>query len=94
MEARRILADAGFPLPLLVPLELPSKEISSSFGTLSVGIEDEGRGPVLLCDARGEITELLRLGTAAGARGSTPRAAAPFALRVLDDRVLHWSAGS
>jgi hypothetical protein len=93
VEGHRILADAGFPIPLLIPLELPSKEIPSSFGTLSIAAADEENGGSfrVLCDARGEIAELLRLGTGAGARGEAP--SAPLALRVLDDRVLYWSGG-
>ena len=78
VEGRRILADAGFPLPFLVPLQLPSKEIPSSFGTLSVasaGGEGDGGGFRVTCDARGEVAELLRLGAGAGARldGARPR---------------------
>ena len=93
IEGRRILADAGFPLPFLVPLQFPSKEIPSSFGTLRVALgEGEGGAVRLTCDARGEITDLLRLG--AGARAAAARSpAGPFATRVLDDRVLHWQGG-
>ena len=92
IEGRRILADAGFPLPFLVPLQLPFKEIPSSFGTLSVESgAGEGDGFRVTCDARGEIAELLCLG--AGARAVEARAPASFALRVLDDRVLHWAGG-
>jgi hypothetical protein len=120
LDGRRILADAGFPFPVLVPLQLPSMEIPSPFGTLRVVPgEGESGGIRVTCDARGEVTELLRLpqrllpnplpleeirrpspdahatpeAGVAGARGSTPRAPAPFALRVLDDRVLHWAGG-
>ena len=93
VEDRRILADAGFPFPVLIPLQLPSREIPSSFGTLNVepGKGDDG-GLRVTCDARGEVAELLCLG--AGARAGAARApAAPFALRVLDDRVLYWAGG-
>lgn len=98
VERGLILADAGFPLPFLVPLQIPSKEIPSSFGTLSVAPTDErgavGSGLRVTCDARGDISELLRLGPGAGARAAAARApAAPFATRVLDDRVLHWQGG-
>jgi len=88
-----MLADAGFPLPFLVPLQLPSKEIPSSFGTLSVESgEGEGGGFRVTCDARGEVAELLRLGAGEGGVGACAAAAA-FATRVLDDRVLHWAGG-
>ncbi|HEY3348313.1 MAG TPA: hypothetical protein VGM13_00885 [Thermoanaerobaculia bacterium] len=94
VEGRRFLADAGFPMPVLLPLQLPSKEIPSSFGTLSVASVVVGGGFRVSCDARGEVAELLRLGTRAEARAGGARApAAPFALRVLDDRVLHWEDG-
>jgi hypothetical protein len=120
LDGRRILADAGFPFPVLVPLQLLSIEIPSSFGTLSVAPgEGNGGGIRVTCDARGEVADLLRLASApepavlsleeirrpsldappklesgrAGVRGSTPRAPAPFATRVLDDRVLHWAGG-
>lgn len=101
-HGRRVLADAGFPLPVLLPLDpapsspspLTFEEIPSSFGSLRVDAAAEERR--ILCDARGEVAELLRLpgepGTA-GARGSTPRAPAPSATRVLDDRVVHWENG-
>ena len=98
VEGMRMLADAGFPFPVLIPLQLPSREIPSSFGTLSVAsAEDEGDGGSfrVVCDARGEVAELVRLGAAAGARAAPARApAAPFVLRVLDDRVLLWEGGA
>jgi hypothetical protein len=94
VEGRRILADAGFPLPFLIPLQSPSKEISSSFGTLSVAAGGgDSAGVRVLCDARGEIAELLRLDVATGTRVPAPRDSAPSATRVLDDRVLHWEGG-
>lgn len=114
IEGGRILADAGFPLPVLVPLDSPSKEIPSSLGMLGVAPAAEGRaagaGLRVTCDARGEVTDLLHVnpgarpeslpleeirrpspggGTQLGAGGSKN----VFALRVLDDRVLHWSGG-
>ncbi len=85
IEGRRILVDAGFPLPVVVPLDAPGMEIPTGFGTLTVA---DGRR--VTCDARGEVTDLLRLDP--GARPE--RASAPFALRVLDDRVLYWAGGA
>lgn len=116
MAGRRLLADAGFPLPVLVPLQSPSREIPSSFGTLSVAPTAEGgaagAGLRVTCDARGEIVDLLRLGPEPRPAASSlpleeirrpPPDAPPeqdangrkdlFALRILDDRVLHWTAG-
>ncbi len=78
VESRRILADAGFPLPFLIPLQLPSKEIPSSFGGLSFEPgEGEGGGWRVTCDARGEVAELLRLGAGAGAVEAPGPAALP-----------------
>ncbi len=94
LEGRRVLADVAFPLPVLLPLSPPFEEIPSSFGALSVAAAEGERR--ILCDARGEIAELIALpleARTAGARGSTPRAPAPSATRLLDDRVLHWADG-
>lgn len=107
IEGRRILADAAFPLPVLLPLDPPAQEIPTGFGPLSVarpGGSDELR---VTCDARGEVSELLKLlpppaatplpfeelsRTSPGARARHERDGV-FALRLLDDRVLFWSAG-
>jgi hypothetical protein len=89
LGGRRVVADAGMPLPSLVSLEPPLEEIPSSFGTLSVAVDSGSRR--VLCDARGEVSELLLLGPEA--RGGAPHASAPFALRLLDDRVLYWADG-
>lgn len=103
IEGRRILADAAFPMPVLLPLEPPAREISTGIGTLSVAPPDGGDEIRVTCDARGEVSDLLRL-------HPTPDASAfpfeeicrplpedgaqrPFALRVLDDRVLFWRVG-
>lgn len=115
MSGQRLLADAGFPLPVLIPLQLPFREIPSSFGTLSIAAAEEGAeraGLRVTCDARGQVTDLLRLGPGPEPSPSSlplegirrpspaapPRPAAdgsktPFALRILDDRVLYWTAG-
>jgi hypothetical protein len=108
---RRLLVDAGFPLPVPIPLHVPSNEISSSFGTLSLEPgEGEGGGIRVTCDARGEVAELLRLRPARHPGPVPPEETPgpspavfpaqgsggsefPFALRVLDDRVLHWADG-
>lgn len=90
VDGRGILADAGFPLPVLLPLDPPAAAIPTSLGELSVNASGEGGRVVVTCDARGRETELLRLGPAPdGAHGS----ADAFALRVLDDRILFWRAG-
>jgi hypothetical protein len=106
IEGRHILADAAFPLPVLLPLDPLAQEIPTGFGSVSVAAAD-AEGARVTCDARGEVAELLRIFPAPGP-GSlpleelsrTPPDASPrhepgrsFALRVLDDRVLFWSAG-
>jgi hypothetical protein len=113
IEGQRVLADAGFPLPVLVPLDAPLPvEIPTGFGRLTVEEAGGGRGRRVTCDARGEVSELLRLLPEPGrSRPSIPLeeisrtspdaspmhgaggSKEPFALRVLDDRVLHWAAG-
>ncbi|MEO8586110.1 MAG: hypothetical protein ABI584_08110 [Acidobacteriota bacterium] len=110
IAGRRILADAGFPLPVLLPLDAPGREFPTGFGTLSVKSPPGGDDIRITCDARGAETELLRVqpthaGTAIPLEencttlpAATPRLDAggseePFALRVLDDRVLFWRAG-
>ena len=112
ISGRRILADAGFPLPVLLPLDAKEREFPTGFGTLTLegaanGAADEGGRATVLCDARGEVAELLRLSPAKIPSflpleeiSRTPQDASPrhetlgsFALRVLDDRVLFWRAG-
>ena len=110
IESRRILADAGFPLPVLLSLDAPAREIPTGFGMLSVARPDGSDKIRVTCDARGEVADLLQL-LLAPAEGSFPfeeicrpsRGAeaqqnakgsrTSFALRLLDDRVLFWSAG-
>jgi hypothetical protein len=65
IEGRRILADAGFPLPVLLPLDPPAQEIPTGFGSVSVAAAD-AEGARVTCDARGEVAELLRLFPAPG----------------------------
>jgi hypothetical protein len=105
-EGRRILADAGFPLPVLLPLDPPAREIPTGFGNLSSAVAPEG-SILVTCDARGEVAELLRIFPAPTASfipleelsRTSPGASARhendevFALRLLEDRVLFWSAG-
>ncbi|HEX5855574.1 MAG TPA: hypothetical protein VFZ57_08135 [Thermoanaerobaculia bacterium] len=59
IEGRRILADAGFPLPVLLPLDRPAREIPTGMGSLSAILAPDGFVHVK-CDARGEVAELLR----------------------------------
>ncbi|MGA7990793.1 MAG: hypothetical protein WCC53_05120 [Thermoanaerobaculia bacterium] len=110
MSGRRILADAGFPLPVLLPLDPPAREIPTGFGTLTVERRDGHEDVRVKHDARGEVSELLRLGPAPAApalsleenRRPAPDASpepgaggskSPFALRILDDRLLYWAGG-
>ena len=110
VEGRRILADAAFPLPVILPLDPPAREIPTGFGALRVARPTEGDEVGVTCDARGEVTELLRFyppraappfpleeifrpSPGAGAQHEARGSKTPFALRVLDDRVLFWSAG-
>jgi hypothetical protein len=61
IEGQRVLADAAFPVPVLLPLDPPAREIPTGFGMLSVarpGGSDEIR---VTCDARGEVADLLQL---------------------------------
>jgi hypothetical protein len=108
IAGRRILADAGFPLPVLLPLDPPTaaSAFPTGMGELSVSIDERGRITVT-CDARGEVTEMLNVGPAPSpsplpfkdiSRASPENSPSPetpgvFALRVLDDRVLFWRAG-
>ena len=91
IEGRRILADAGFPLPVLLPLDPPAQEIPTGFGTLSVarpGGSDETR---VTCDGRGEVTELLRL---AGAPPSLPLSLEEISRTPPVDETPHDARGS
>jgi hypothetical protein len=106
IEGRHILADAAFPLPVLLSLDPPAREIPTGFGSLSSMVAQDG-SLLVTCDARGEVAELLRLFPAPGPAplpieelsrtppGAPPRhdAGGAFALRILDDRVLFWRAG-
>lgn len=133
IEGRRILADAAFPLPVLLPLDPPAHEIPTGMGKLSATVATDGFVHVT-CDARGEVSELLKLFPApaagsfpfeelsrtspgasarherdrvfalpleeicrpspgAGAQHDARGSKTTFALRLLDDRVLFWSAG-
>jgi hypothetical protein len=61
IEGRRILADAGFPLPVLLPLDPPAREIPTGFGILSVARPDGSDEIRVTCDARGQVADLLQL---------------------------------
>ena len=94
IDGRRVLADAGFPLPVLLPLDPPVRAIPTALGDLSSRVREDGRTEIS-CDARGEETDLLRLevpGTRPAGHLEHEKDAA-FALRVLDDRVLFWRKG-
>ena len=94
IDGRRVLADAGFPLPVLLPLDPPVRAIPTALGDLSSRVHEDGRTQVS-CDARGEETDLLRLEVPGTRReGHLEHGEdAAFALRVLDDRVLFWRKG-
>jgi hypothetical protein len=110
VEGRRILADAALPLPVLLLLDPPAQEIPTGFGALSVARPNGGDEIGVTCDARGEVTELLRFyppraapplpleeicrpSPGAGAQHDARESKTTFALRLLGDRVLFWSAG-
>jgi hypothetical protein len=107
IDGRRVLADAGFPLPVLVPLDPPAQEIPTGMGSLSAAVEWNGSVRVT-CDARGDVAELLLITPATNPTNSLPfkeisrtfpdartrhDARRVFALRLLDDRVLYWHRG-
>ena len=93
-----VLADLAWPLPVLVPLEPPAREIPTPYGTLSV--RRDGNELVVVADGRGREREILRLETAAVpeaealAPGTAPAdLSSPFALRLLPDRIHFWRQG-
>jgi len=92
IEDRRILADAAFPLPVLLPLDPPAQEIPTGMGSLSATIAPDDSVRVT-CDGRGEVTELLRIALTQPVDETPHGARRAFALRLLDDRVLFWRAG-
>jgi N-acetyltransferase len=99
IDGRRVLADAGFPLPVLLPLDPPAADIPTALGAISLKIAEKER-LVVTCDGRGEESDLLRLDLAPGLsppeyrrRHEATGAPGAFALRVLDDRVLYWRGG-
>src|ERR1019366_256774 len=53
VEGRRILADAALPLPVLLPLDPPAREIPTGMGSLSATVAPDGSVRVT-CDGRGE----------------------------------------
>ena len=64
IEGRRILADAGFPMPVLLPLDPPAQEIPTGLGKLSVSRAGGSDDLRVTCDGRGDVAELLRLDAA------------------------------
>ena len=61
IQGRRVLADAGFPLPVLLPPDAPAREFPTGFGTLTLKSAAGSDAIRVTCDARGEVSELLRL---------------------------------
>ena len=90
----RVLADPAWPVPVLVPLEPPAREIPTPYGALTV--RRDGDEAVLVSDGRGVEREILRVeaGEAPDAPFSAPAdPSSPFALRLLPDRVHFWRDG-
>jgi arylamine N-acetyltransferase len=106
IDGKRVLADAGFPLPVLVPLDPPPAEIPTGMGSLFATVERDGSARIA-CDARGDVTDLLHvppttksdvfpfeeISRTSPGGSPTPDENGAFALRLLDDRVLFWRAG-
>lgn len=109
IEGRRILADVAFPLPVVLSLDPPASDIPTAWGKLSIDLGGDqvvvtcdARGELAglvrlhLRDGANFLPfeEISRTSPAASPRLATGRPPAPpFALRLLDDRVLFWSRG-
>ena len=90
----RVLADPAWPVPVLVPLEPPAREIPTPNGALTV--RKDGDEVVLVSDGRGVEREILRVeadGAAEPPLSAPVDPSPPFALRLLPDRVLFWREG-
>jgi hypothetical protein len=92
---QRVLADPAWPVPVLVPLEPPAHEVPTPYGALTAG--RDGNTAALVSDGRGTEREILRVEA-----GDVPPdeelaapadPSAPFALRLLPDRVHFWREG-
>jgi hypothetical protein len=105
LGGRDVLADAGYPLPVLLPLDPAAHEIPSPWGKLSVNKEkgNENAEVVVDVDGRGAVTEAIRLERAPAEDplpfeewfpGGLTVFSEPSALRLHDDRVLFWSRGT
>ncbi len=92
IDGRRIFADAGFPLPVLLPLDAPARAIPTALGDLSSRVHEDGRTGIS-CDARGEEREMIRFPGIRPDGHLEHEEEEAFALRVLDDRVLFWRSG-
>ena len=87
----RVLLDPSFPLPAPLPLDPPASEEPAGYGTLSV--RDEGAGPAVFLETRGEERLLFRVAPGRPAVPGPPAVGSAGLFRLLDDRVLRWSAG-
>lgn len=102
----RLLLDPSFPLPAPLPFDPPAESAACGYGALSV--RDEAGGHAVALETRGAERVLYRVerepdatdGAAARRSTAAPtgpsrdrRAQAPTLFRLLDDRLLRWSAG-
>lgn len=88
-EGGRLLLDVSFPLPAPLPLDPDAESEATGYGTVSVRRE-EGR-PSLFLETRGDERRLYTLEDGGGV--AAPADDGPVLFRLLDDRLLRWSAG-
>ena len=88
-ERGSLLLDVSFPLPAPLPLAQEAASEATGYGTISV--RHEAGRPALVLEARGDERRLYGLEPAGDVE---PRADdGPDLFRLLDDRLLRWSAG-